>query len=67
MNAAKKVNVTVQLEPDLLARVDDRAELLDLNRSQYLRRLVKRDLGAHVPEFGVLALNGQAEKAEVPA
>lgn len=45
MNTEEKVNVTVQLDSDLLTRVDDRAEELDLNRSQYFRRLVRRDLG----------------------
>lgn len=52
MNTEEKVNVTVQLDPDLLGKVDERAELLDLNRSQYLRRLVKRDLGIAQPELG---------------
>ena len=49
MNAGKYKNVTVQLEPDLLAKVDERAESADLNRSQYLRRLVRKDLG--VPQI----------------
>lgn len=44
-------NVTVQLEPDLLEKVDGRAEELDLNRSQYFRRLVKKDLGIPQPEL----------------
>jgi predicted transcriptional regulator len=51
MNADEKVNVTVQLDPDLLGKVDERADALDLNRSQYLRRLVRRDLGVPQPEL----------------
>lgn len=39
------MNVTVQLDPDLLAKVDSRVGELDLNRSQYFRRLAKKDLG----------------------
>jgi metal-responsive CopG/Arc/MetJ family transcriptional regulator len=63
MNGAKYKNVTVQLEPDLLARVDEKAERADLNRSQYLRRLVRKDLG--VPQ---LELGFEASKPEaVPA
>ena len=37
-------NITVQLDPDLLAKVDAHAQELDLNRSQYFRRLVREDL-----------------------
>lgn len=37
-------NVTVQLTPDLLAQIDEKAKRLDLNRSQYFRRLVREDL-----------------------
>ncbi len=37
-------NITVQLTPDLLAQVDARAKALDLNRSQYFRRLARLDL-----------------------
>lgn len=37
-------NVTVQLTPDLLTQVDERAARLDLNRSQYFRRLARLDL-----------------------
>ena len=51
MESKQFKNVTVQLEPDLLAKVDARAGELDLNRSQYLRRLVKKDFGASVPEL----------------
>lgn len=46
MKTAEKVNVTVQITPDLLAKVDLRAVALDLNRSQYFRRLIKRDVEA---------------------
>ena len=51
MTASKFKNVTVQLEPDLLEMVDGRAVELDLNRSQYLRRLVRKDLGVSVPQI----------------
>lgn len=51
MEASKFKNVTVQLEPDLLDKVDSRADQLDLNRSQYLRRLVRKDLGVTIPEL----------------
>jgi len=37
-------NVTVQLTPELLIKVDAEAEKLDLNRSQYFRRLIRREL-----------------------
>jgi len=36
-------NVTVQLPPDLLTKIDAEAERLDLNRSQYFRRLIRRE------------------------
>lgn len=32
-------------ETELLARIDARAKEQDLNRSQYLRRLARKDLG----------------------
>ena len=51
MKRDEKVNVSVIIEPDLLTKVDKRAESLDMNRSQYLRRLVKQDLGFGVPQF----------------
>lgn len=38
------VSVSVVFETDLVAEVNRRARELDLNRSQYLRRLAKRDL-----------------------
>jgi len=54
--------VTVQLEPETLAKIDQRATALDLNRSQYFRRIVKRELAAPVE-----SLPCPAEKAEVVA
>lgn len=44
MSTEEKVNVTVQLDPELLEKVDARAKALDLNRSQFFRRLVRADL-----------------------
>lgn len=44
VSADKFKNITVQLEPDTLARVDEKVRKLDLNRSQYFRRLIKADL-----------------------
>lgn len=46
MSDAAFKNVTVQLTPDLLAKVDAEAERLDLNRSQYFRRLIRQKLEA---------------------
>lgn len=46
-------NVTVQIEPSLLEKIDQRANEMDLNRSQYLRRLMKRDLNLTTPEIKV--------------
>lgn len=60
MNTEKKVNVTVQLEPDLLAKVDARAQLEDLNRSQFLRRLVRKDLAENPLPSKQLELQEQA-------
>lgn len=51
MSGEKLKNVTVQLEADLLTKVDERTDSLDLNRSQYLRRLVRKDLGIAQPEM----------------
>ena len=65
MDAIKFKNVTVQLEPDLLDKVDNRAGQLDLNRSQYLRRLVRKDLGVSIPELTQVEL--PAPKVEVAA
>lgn len=41
-----KTTVTVVLDTKLLGKVDERAKEMDLNRSQYLRRLAKLDLEA---------------------
>ena len=54
------VTVTVTINPRLLARVDGRAESLDLNRSQYFRRLAREDLRLKVPE-------SEEEAAQEPA
>jgi len=63
-----KKNVTVQLEPDLLAKADARTRELDLNRSQYLRRLIRRDLGLLNADMAQLPLlNGKPEHHEVAA
>ena len=51
MNVDEKVNVTVQLDPELLAQVDAKAKSLDLNRSQYFRRLIRNELGNGQPEL----------------
>lgn len=37
-------NVTVQLPADLLVKIDAEADKLDLNRSQYFRRLLRKEL-----------------------
>lgn len=50
MNADEFKNVTVQFPPDLLAKIDEKAKRLDLNRSQYFRRLARVDLGDDGPE-----------------
>lgn len=66
MKSPDKVNVTVQLEPEMLEMLDKRAGELDLNRSQYFRRLVRQALGNPQPELKLEAL--PAEKGqEVPA
>lgn len=49
MQAIEYKNVTVQVEPDLLAKLDERAARLDLNRSQLVRRLIRQDLGIVAP------------------
>ena len=59
MKRDSKVNATVQLEPDLLVKADVRAAELDLNRSQYLRRLVRKDLGIPQPEIAAAQLHQQ--------
>lgn len=44
MKADKRTSASVVFEPDLLAEIDARAHMLDLTRSQYLRRLAREDL-----------------------
>jgi metal-responsive CopG/Arc/MetJ family transcriptional regulator len=44
MSEPKFVIASVQFSEELLKEVDDRAQQLDLNRSQYLRKLVREDL-----------------------
>lgn len=44
MNADELKNITVQVPPDLLAKIDKKVKQLDLNRSQYFRRLVRENL-----------------------
>lgn len=44
MESRKHEAVSVTLPEDLLACIDRRAAELDLNRSQYLRRLARQDL-----------------------
>jgi len=39
-----KISVTVTLPEDLVKEVDARAAELDLNRSQYFRRLVRAEI-----------------------
>lgn len=56
MNGEKLKNVTVQLEEALLTQIDARTDKLDLNRSQYLRRLVRKDLGISTPELSTEAV-----------
>ena len=76
--SAEFKNISVQLEPQMLAELDRRAASMDLNRSQYLRRLMRRDLGIATPDVGPLvpglaqdAARGDSrptmEKAEVGA
>lgn len=43
-NERELVAASVTFDPDLLAKMDARARELDLNRSQYLRRLAREDL-----------------------
>lgn len=51
MNREDKVNVTVQLAPELLKEIDARARDMDLNRSQYFRRLVRQAMSAECEKF----------------
>lgn len=39
-----QTTVSLVVEEELLTQVDKRAERLDLNRSQYFRRLAREDL-----------------------
>lgn len=43
MNADEKLAVSITLEPDLLDKIDARAKELDLNRSQFIRRLAREE------------------------
>ena len=36
--------ISISLEPSLVPKMDARAQALDLNRSQYVRRLVRADI-----------------------
>ena len=45
-----KVPASVSFPSDLLALIDTRAKELDLNRSQYLRQLVRKDLAEQQPQ-----------------
>lgn len=42
----ENTNVSLTIEPDLLQEIDKRAKSLDLNRSQYFRRLARNDLAS---------------------
>ena len=63
MQAIEYKNVTVQVEPDLLAKLDERAAVLDLNRSQLVRRLIRQDLGIASPTQKPLELKPEAAAA----
>lgn len=45
----KQAAVTVVLDDDLLPRIEARTKELDLNRSQYFRRLLRQDLESAKP------------------
>ena len=45
-----KISVSITLPEDLIRQIDKRAAKLDLNRSQYLRRVARKDLGTPLPE-----------------
>ena len=51
MNREDKINVTVQLAPQLLKQIDARARDMDLNRSQYFRLLVRQAMSAEAEKF----------------
>jgi metal-responsive CopG/Arc/MetJ family transcriptional regulator len=42
----KGITVSLVVEDDLLLKVDKRAAEMDLNRSQYFRRLARQDIQA---------------------
>lgn len=46
MNGEERENkpVSITLPDDLVQQIDDRAKKLDLNRSQYLRQLARKDI-----------------------
>lgn len=44
MTTYEKVAVSITIEPELLGEIDARVTKLDLNRSQYFRRLAREDL-----------------------
>ena len=72
MSGVEYKNVTVQMEQSLLDQLDERAVAMDLNRSQYMRRLIRRELGIGHPDLAqpmLPALNGKtpSDKAEVAA
>lgn len=46
MSTDKKESVSATFPPDLLTEIDERAKQLDMNRSQYLRHLARKDLEA---------------------
>jgi len=56
-------NVTVQIPPDLLAKLDSEAERLDLNRSQYFRRLIRAKLAETDAKSTPTATQAQKEAA----
>lgn len=54
--------VTLKMPVELLTAIDTRAGQLDLNRSQYFRRLVRRDL-----EQSATRPRHRRQRNEVPA
>ena len=69
MSGVEYKNVTVQMEQGLLDQLDLRANAADLNRSQYLRRLIRRELGISQPDVAqpMLPVLTTEQKAEVAA
>ena len=45
----KMVNINARFPEDLLASLDQHVRASDLDRSKYLRQLVRRDLSANCP------------------